>query len=333
VTRALHSLAPGFVAILLSGLAAAHEIRPAYLEIREHSAERLDIVWKQPVVGDVALPLHPSLSSGWLDPARAVATYSDTYMIRRWTVAAALSSLEGQRLSIEGLQATLTDVLVRIAPTNGRDVIHLIKPDRPAWAVPSLSKATAGVPHYFSLGVEHIWAGIDHLLFVLGLLLLAPRFRDLLKTITAFTVAHSITLAAAALELVHAPTAPMEAVIALSIMFLAVELVQLRRGRPGLASRHTWLVALTLGLLHGLGFAAALSEVGLPEERIALALLLFNIGIEAGQIVFVCCALLALRMLAAAVPYISDRIRWAMPHVIGSLAGFWFVERTLAALA
>jgi hydrogenase/urease accessory protein HupE len=253
--------------------------------------------------------------------------------IRRWTVAASDAALQGQRLSIEGLQATLTDVLVRIVAGNGTETIHLIKPDEPSWILPSLSKTSLGVPHYLSLGIEHIWTGIDHLLFVLGLMLLATRFRELLKTITAFTVAHSITLAAAALELVNVPPASIEAVIALSIMYLAVELVQFRRGRAGLAHRFPWVIALVFGLLHGFGFAGALSEVGLPEERIPLALLLFNVGIELGQIAFVCGVLLVLRMLASVLPRASERIHWAMPHVIGSLAAFWFIERTLAAVA
>lgn len=329
---ALHALALGLVTWLLAAAAAAHEIRPGYLEIREESPDRLAIVWKQPVVGDVALPLSPSLSSGWLDPERAVATYTDTYLIRRWEVKAALSGLEGQRLAIEGLQATLTDVLVRVARINGEDFVHLVKPDRPYWIVPALAGAAPAVPHYFILGIEHIWTGIDHLMFVLGLMLLAARLRDLIATITAFTVAHSITLAAAALDLVHVSPAPVEAVIALSIMFLAVELVQLRRGQPGLASRYTWVIAFTFGLLHGFGFAGALGEVGLPHDRIPAALLLFNVGIEAGQLAFVGSVLLAMRTLASMLPRASQRIDRAMPHVIGSLAGFWFVERAIAAL-
>jgi hydrogenase/urease accessory protein HupE len=330
--RALRCLALAWMALMWSGVALAHEIRPAYLEIAEHLPDRLEITWKQPVVGEVALPLTPSLSSGWLDPGRASATHTDTYLIRRWQVKDSLASLEGQRLSIEGLQPTLTDVLVRIVPANAGEIVRHIKPDQPHWTIPPLSSATPAVPHYFTLGIEHIWTGIDHLLFVLGLMLLATGFADLLKTITAFTFAHSLTLVASALELIRVPSAPVEAVIALSIMFLAVELVQLRRGQPGWAARHTWLIALTFGLLHGLGFAGALSEVGLPAERIPLALLLFNVGIEVGQIVFVCGVLVVLRMLALKLPRAADRIGSAMPHLIGSLAGFWFVERTVAAL-
>jgi hydrogenase/urease accessory protein HupE len=331
--RSMRWVVLAWIALIFPDAALAHEIRPAYLEIAEYAPDRLEITWKQPVVGEVALPLAPSLSSGWLDPDRALATYTDTYLIRRWQVSGRLASIEGQRLSIGGLRATLTDVLVRIVPSDGGEIVHLIKPDRPDWTIPALSSATPGVPHYFTLGIEHIWTGIDHLLFVLGLMLFATRFADLLKTITAFTLAHSLTLAACALELIRVPPAPVEAVIALSILFLAVELVQLRRGQPGWTARHTWFIALAFGLLHGFGFAGALSEVGLPAERIPLALLLFNLGIEVGQIVFVCCVLIALRTLALKLPRAADRIGSVMPHLIGSLAGFWFVERTLAALS
>lgn len=327
----LRSLALGMAMLALSMHATAHEIRPAYLEIRERNAELIEIIWKQPVVGEVALPLRPVLSSGWLDPELAASSYTDTYLIRRWSVPTPRASLEGQRLTIEGLRTALTDVLVRVV-LDDKEIVHMLKPDEPSWVLPALSNATPTVPHYLILGIEHIWTGIDHLLFVLGLMLLATKLSDLLKTITAFTLAHSITLAAAALELVRVPSAPVEAVIALSIMYLAVELVQFKRGNPGLAHRFPWAVALIFGLLHGFGFAGALSEVGLPGDHIPIALLLFNIGIEIGQIAFVAVVLLALRLLAFALPSASNRLEWAMPHVIGSLAAFWFVERTIAAL-
>jgi hydrogenase/urease accessory protein HupE len=210
--------------------------------------------------------------------------------------------------------------------------MHLIKPDDATWVIPALSKTTLSAPHYLLLGIEHIWTGIDHLLFVLGLMLLTTQFRALLTTITAFTIAHSVTLGAAALGWVHVPPAPVEAVIALSSLFLAVELVSRRPDHTaGFAHRYPWMIALTFGLLHGFGFAGALSEVGLPDASIPFALLLFNIGIELGQIVFVAGVLIALRLLARSLPLASNRIHWAMPRLIGSLAAFWFIERTVIA--
>jgi hypothetical protein len=181
---------------------------------------------------------------------------------------------------------------------------------------------------YLGLGIEHILLGIDHLLFVLGLLLIVRGAWMLIKTITAFTLAHSITLALATLGFVEVPSPPVDAAIALSIMFLAAEILRARQGRPGLAARAPWVVAFAFGLLHGLGFAGALSQLGLPPREIPLALLFFNVGVEIGQLMFVAAFLglaWALRQL---------RVRWPHPaallpgYAIGTLAAFWFIERT-----
>lgn len=311
---------------------SAHEVRPAYLEIRTDATQVVHILWKQPVAGEFALPLHPELSSGWLDetPVRSITT--DSFLVREWTVGVPHVALAGQRLSVEGLDRTLTDVLVRIVDARGNESTHILRPGAARFDIPQSTRPALPVADYVGLGIEHIWTGVDHLLFVLGLLLLTPGLRVLLKTITAFTVAHSITLAAAALGWVHAPPAPVEAVIALSILYLAVELVHVREGRPALARRYPWVVAFTFGLLHGFGFAGALSEVGLPADRIPLALLLFNCGIEIGQVVFVGGALAGLALLGRGVPRVCAGVRWMMPHAIGSLAAFWFIERVLGAV-
>jgi hypothetical protein len=181
---------------------------------------------------------------------------------------------------------------------------------------------------YVGLGIEHILLGIDHLLFVAGLLLLVRGPWMLIKTITAFTLAHSITLALATLGFVAVPSRPVDAAIALSIMFLGAEILRARQGRPGLAARRPWVVAFAFGLLHGLGFAGALTALGLAPGEIPLALLFFNVGVEIGQLLFVgaCLALAwALRQLQVSWP------RWAVPlpaYAIGTIAAFWFIERT-----
>jgi hydrogenase/urease accessory protein HupE len=315
----------------VSCVASAHEIRPAYLEIRIDRAQAVHILWKQPVAGELALPLHPQVSAGWLDasPVRSITT--DSFLIREWRIVAPHTPMAGQRLSVEGLDKTLTDVLIRIVDAQGDETIHILRPGAASFYIPPSTKTAVPIAEYVGLGVEHIWTGIDHLLFVLGLMLLTPRLRALLKTITAFTLAHSLTLAAATLGLVHAPPAPVEAVIALSILYLAVELVHVREGRPALAQRYPWVIAFTFGLLHGFGFAGALSEVGLPPERIPLALLLFNCGIEIGQVVFVGVVSAVLALLARGVPRFCAGVKWVMPHAIGSLAAFWFIERALVA--
>jgi hydrogenase/urease accessory protein HupE len=332
--RILRALTLGVACLWCPATSFAHEIRPALLEIKEAADQHLHITWKQPVVGDVGLPLRPTLSSGWLDAQPTSSTYNETYLIRRWSVREPMQALAGQRLTIDGLQSTLTDVLIRIESLKGKEQIQLIKPDAPTWTIPASSAAGPAVPQYLVLGIEHIWTGIDHLLFVLGLMLLVTGFRELLKTITAFTLAHSMTLGAAALGWVHVAPAPVEAVIALSILYLAVQLTtRAEHARlDTFTRRYPWVIALCFGLLHGFGFAGALSEVGLPDHSIAMALLLFNVGIELGQIAFVAGVLVSLRVLEQSFPpRCSIRVRWALPQVIGSLAAFWFIERTVAA--
>jgi hydrogenase/urease accessory protein HupE len=208
----------------------------------------------------------------------------------------------------------------------------LLRPAQPELTIPNAAKVGAPVREYLQLGFVHIWTGIDHLLYVLGLVLLVQTPKLLVKTITGFTIAHSISLAAATLGFIHIPPAPVEAVIALSIVYVAVELIRARQGREGLAVRFPWLVAMSIGLLHGLGFAGALSEVGLPPAAIPQALLLFNIGIEVGQLTFVALILSAGRFLVRFVPRVVESLRWLPPYAIGSLASFWVIERIHAFL-
>ena len=180
---------------------------------------------------------------------------------------------------------------------------------------------------YLWLGFTHIWSGIDHLLYVLGLVLLVRSPRLLIKTITGFTLAHSVSLAAASLGYIHIPPAPVEATIALSIVYIAIELLHAREGRPGLAARAPWLVSMSIGLLHGLGFAGALAQVGLPADAIPQALLLFNIGIEIGQLSFVALVLTLGQALIRLAPRLTTSLRWVPPYAIGSFASFWVIER------
>jgi hydrogenase/urease accessory protein HupE len=309
--------------------ATAHEVRPAYLQIQEDDAGVVRILWKQPVAGEVMLRLDPRMSSGWLQPDAARTTYTESYLIREWTIAPPHAPLAGQPITIDGLERTLTDVLVRIAFADGRESTYVLDPVAPSWVVPATTTAEPAVAQYVRLGIEHIWSGIDHLLFVLGLMLLVIGWKQLLWTVTAFTVAHSITLAASVLGVVRVAQAPVEAVIALSILYLAVELANVRRGRPSFTREHPWVVALVFGLLHGFGFAGALAEVGLPQTQVPLALLLFNVGIEIGQALFIAAMLLMMRSVEWAAPRVAQAAALAIPHVIGGLAAFWLIERTI----
>lgn len=310
--------------------ASAHESRPAYLELQEVQADVYGVLWKRPMVGDRVIPL----SVEWPETCRAAATGTvrsvPGAVVERQIIECEGDGLIGERLVINGLAGISGDVLVRIGFLSGETQTNLLKPSEPWLDVMGPRSLLAVAVDYFILGVEHILGGYDHLLFVLGLTLIVRRAGLLVKTITAFTIAHSITLGMATLGYANLPSAPVEAVIALSILFLASELARLNRGEVGLTARAPWLVAFSFGLLHGFGFAGALREVGLPQSDVPLALLTFNLGVEAGQLVFVA-AVLALawsgRRVFAAPP------RWLaqLPaYGIGSMATFWLIERLVS---
>jgi hypothetical protein len=316
-------------ALVLSALGApapAHEVRPGYLELRESGAERFELMWKVPARGDRRYGLRPVLPDECSAGAEPRALWTDEAYVERSTIVCR-GGLDGRTITIDGLRATMTDVLVRVARANGTIQVVRLTPASPAFVV----DAAAGPVHvaltYLGLGVEHILLGVDHLLFVLALVLVVGPTRRLVGTVTAFTVAHSLTLGAATLGFVHVPQTPVEAVIALSIAFVAAEIVHGRAGAPGLTARSPWLVAFAFGLLHGLGFAGALAELGLPPQAIPLALLFFNVGVEIGQLAFIAGVLgvLALvRRIALPVPAWS----WRVPaYAIGSLAAYWTITR------
>jgi hydrogenase/urease accessory protein HupE len=272
------------------------------------------------------LPIHPSMPKDAVTVAFPRSERMFGAEVKRWTIRVP-RGLEGWEVRVHGLPATMVDVLVRIAFKDGRVVSRMLRPDAPAF---EFDNETAGpaAGGYFVLGVEHILFGIDHLLFVLALVLLVRGAGTLVKTVTAFTVAHSITLALATLGVVHVPSAPVEAVIALSLVFVASEILRCRRGERGLTERAPWIVAGSFGLLHGFGFAGALSQVGLPANEFPLALLFFNLGVEAGQLAFVAVALGVMALLRWV-----RQPEWAPlipPYAIGGIAMYWVIERTAA---
>ncbi len=308
----------------------AHESRPAYLEITETQAGQYDVLWKRPMRGDRVLSLHPQFPSHCRQITPAATYNSPGANLERRSIDCGKSGLIGKTIRIDGLSTTLTDVLARVSFLDGYTQTTLIRPSNPSFVIQGSQSTVQVSRQYLMLGIEHILGGIDHLLFVLGLLLIVRGFGLLLKTITAFTVAHSITLAMATLGFVNVPQAPVEAVIALSILFLATELAKQQKGNPGMTARYPWVVALSFGLLHGFGFAGALSEVGLPQTDIPLALLFFNVGVEVGQLMFVA-AVLVVQLFIQKI-----RVQWPawveqMPaYAIGSLAAFWFIQRTVS---
>ena len=315
---------------VLAGAAVVtgHEVRPAYLEITGQAGGNVEILWKQPVVGDRAVRLVPHLSNGWLDGDPAAQELTLNHLIRVWRPAGGAGpDLEGVAITIEGLERTITDVLVRISLADGRELERFLTPDETSLTI-SFDETTAlSAPVYLQLGFEHILGGLDHLAFVLLLLMLIGGGRRLVAAVTAFTLAHSLTLALAALDLVRVDAATVEAVVALSIVFLAVELVHAAGGRAGLTSRRPWLAPFGFGLLHGLAFAGTLVEVGLPPGDIILSLLLFNAGVELGQLLFIAAALAAFWALSQHGWRIPVWTRLVPSYAVGAFAMFWFIDR------
>lgn len=310
--------------------AFAHEVRPAYLELRQTEPETYAALWKVPGLGDnLRLGLYVELPVACTNITEPRASMANNAYTERWAVRCA-GGLTGGTIYIAGLTATTTDVLVRLARLDGTTQVTRLTPSAPSFIVEAAPRAMQVARTYLVLGVQHILGGIDHLLFVLALLLNSRGTMRLVKTVTAFTVAHSITLALATLGFVHMPQSPVEAVIALSIVFVAAELVRARRGVEGLTTRAPWVVAFTFGLLHGFGFAGALSEIGLPQGQIPLSLFFFNVGVEVGQLMFVAAVLAILavgRRIRLQMP------RWAVlapPYAIGSMAMFWLIQRIVA---
>jgi hydrogenase/urease accessory protein HupE len=304
----------------------AHEVRPAYLELHEIHKGEFQVMWKVPMRGDRRLALTPAFSGRTHNSAPMVTVERNGAAVQTWRVMAD-DPLRGQSVRIVGLEGTMTDTLVRLEFTDGTNWVKRLTPAEPSAVIPAQPHGWSVAGEYFGLGVEHILLGIDHLLFVLALLLITRGGWALVKTVTAFTVAHSITLVAATLGLVHVAVAPVEAIIALSIVFVATEIVHSRRGQNGITARAPWVVAFIFGLLHGFGFAGALSEVGLPQGHIPLALLFFNIGVEVGQLIFVT-AVLSVIALGRSVRIGYPRWLPLVPaYAIGTLAMFWVMQR------
>jgi hydrogenase/urease accessory protein HupE len=320
----------GLVVLLLSAFARAHEVRPAYLQITELPDHGYEVLWKRPLMGEVAVHLAPHLSGGWLDGPPAALETTASFAIEAWRIAPGEHrTLNGQIVWIEGLENTITDALVIVRRNDGTELQTVLTPSEPKW---TLQGSQEGVWAYFGLGVMHILTGIDHLLFVLGLLLLVPERRMLVKTITAFTAAHSITLAVATLGLARIPVSYIDTLIALSILFLGTEVVRHQREGTSFTIRHPWVAAFGFGLLHGFGFASGLTAVGLPQHAVAMALLLFNAGIELGQLSFVI-ALIVLGHICRALRVAYPRAAAVIPaYFVGTLGAFWTLERIVLLL-
>jgi hypothetical protein len=325
-------LLAAFAAFARTGV--AHEVRPAYLELRQTGTETWSALWKVPGQGEnLRLGIYVELPASCTNVAEPRATMVNDAYTERWTFRCA-GGLTGGTIRINGLAATTTDVLVRAERLDGSTQVTRLTPSAPSFVVEASPGVLEVARTYVVLGVEHILTGVDHLLFVLALLIITHGGWKLVKTVTAFTLSHSITLTAATLGYVRIPPRPVEAVIALSIVFVASEIVRMRRGVASITTSSPWIVAFAFGLIHGLGFAGGLNDAGLPVAHIPTALLFFSLGVESGHILFIGTVL----AMIATTHAMARRVRIPMsrwlelvpPYAIGTIAMFWVIQRTLS---
>lgn len=320
-----------FLCIGFATSAVADNFSPAFLQLTERNATTYDVRWKTPARDEqTVLPVQPLFPAGTKFVVPWASTYSSgtAVMIGRIAVP---GGLPGKEIRFEGLTESRGEVLVRLVRLDGSEELTKVTIEDPRLTIGMEPSSVSVSVRYTGLGVEHILLGFDHLLFVAALVMLVANVRALVWTITSFTIAHSITLALVTLDVISVPRPPVEAFIALSIMFVAVEIVRQKQGRPSLASRKPWLVAFAFGLLHGLGFASALAEIGLPQNNIPLALLFFNVGVEIGQLIFVG-ALLALSFAVRRIANPAQLRHAALvgAYAIGGLASYWLIDRVTA---
>jgi len=320
--------------LFCTSAAHAHDSRPNFVEIIETEPNVFSVQWKIPAtVPDAALPTIRMPESCTTDARLAMQQSGGAYQGR--LVYNCPEGLSGQEVRIEFpiINPSLSSLFqVRLA--NGEQYVKILKPEESTWTVPDAENKLAVAGQYTLLGIEHIWIGIDHLLFVTCLLLIARTARKVLITVTGFTVAHSITLFLSALDVIRIPTPPVEAAIALSVVFLAWEIV--KNDETQLTFRYPVAVSSSFGLLHGFGFAAVLRDIGLPQTELPTALLFFNVGVEIGQILF----LLALVAVFLVMRPVLKRLLLAQDHevhwtwittpssyVIGGIASYWLIDR------
>ena len=307
--------------------AQADELRPGYLEFTQLNQTEWKLVWKAPVIGGLATRSRPAFPP-FCTQSAPQARVEGLVLIAESRLSCS-RELAGSQVGLSGMDATFTDALLRVAPLSRPVQAARLTQNQAMVEVATVPDSWEVARSYFVLGVIHILEGYDHLLFVIALVLLIRQPMMVVKAATAFTLAHSITLVGSTLGLVGLAQAPVEALIALSIVFLAVEIVKRDPDHPNLAERAPWIVAFLFGLIHGFGFAGALREIGLPESDVPTALLAFNLGVEAGQLVIIAAVLAALELLRRFAPKALDPATLTATYAIGITSSFWFIERLL----
>lgn len=314
------------IQVLAAAVVRADELRPAYLAMRETGPSEFSVLWKVPGASDFRLGLYVRLPEACKSKSEPVRGMEAGAFFERWNVVCS-NDMTGKEIVVDGLRTTVTDVLARIEYRGGSIQVARLTATSPSFVIAGAQTKLSVAKAYTLLGIDHILTSLDHLLFVLALILLISDRWKLVKTITAFTVAHSVTLAGAALGYLSLPQKPVEATIALSIAFLASELIKMSPEEKRLTEAYPWIVSFSFGLLHGFGFAGALKEIGMPQTDVPLALLTFNLGVEAGQLIFVLAivtGMTAARQLFV-IPLVPARMTAA--YLIGTTSLVWLISR------
>lgn len=332
--KALRLVVGLFLTLVLAQTAQAHRFAPSLLKVTEIADQQYSVVWKTPAQGTSAIPLQPVWPESCEITNSSPPQMEGTGKVISWQMRClelGEDGLVGDTLGVAGLGANQASAMVMVSLLDGRNYQQVLNAEQAEFVIPIESSAGEVMTDYSLLGMEHIWGGLDHLLFVFGLLLLVGGGARLLWTITAFTLGHSITLSLVTLGFFDYPVALVEFVIALSIFVLAVELT--RTSKHDILWRNPWWLAGGFGLLHGMGFAGALAETGLPQDNVPLALLFFNVGIEIGQIAFILVVLGIWMLIRKPLTRWQDRLLPIPIYVLGALSAMWCIERGLEALA
>ncbi|TFH24572.1 MAG: HupE/UreJ family protein [Myxococcales bacterium] len=318
------------VLVLAAGAAHAHPLAPALLELKERPGGMVDVVWKTSSLKVPGTNVQPVLPEGCPLVSDMNVTEAVDSVTSHWTIDCGEQGLVGRTIAVTDLLPARIDVLLRLALADGRSMNFVIRSSEPSIVIPERARPLDVAVDYARLGIDNILGGPDHLLFVFGLVLLVRSLGMLVRTVTAFTIGHSLTLSLAVLGFVTYPSRLIELLIALSVFLLAVELARKETAQPTLMRRLPWVIAGCFGLLHGLGFAGALTEVGLPSGEIPLALFTFNVGIEIGQIVFVVVVFATRAVVGSSGDSMPRWARQVSLYAMGSLAAFWCFERASA---
>ena len=318
------------ILFLLSQFCMADDIRLSYLEIKEKKSQHFSVLLKLPSKDNQKLPIEMIIPKGCISTTPKISHLINNTYLDSWQMKCN-NGLTNKTLLLKGLEKTNIELLLRLELLSETSHSTLLTPSKASYIVPKNDSSLKILQTYTWLGITHILLGFDHLLFVFALLLIVNSMRRLLWTISAFTLAHSLTMAIATLGIVHIPQAPVEAIIALSILFLAMEIMHEKQGKVGLTSRYPWLIAFIFGLLHGFGFAGALAEIGLPQQAIALALVFFNIGVELGQLIFIATIVsIIVALKHFTYPNLLSKLQTVVIYVIGGVSSYWLIDRVLS---